>query len=85
MKEQKTGERKEFKAENHYTSRAEEKMAKKHETGNFISLVVGIILIIAGLGGTAITISMKDPIIFAPIALLIIGAFLALMGGLREW
>lgn len=62
-----------------------EKMAKKNETGNFISLIIGIILIIAGLGGTVITIPMKTPIILAPIASLVIGAFLALMGGLREW
>jgi hypothetical protein len=60
-------------------------MAKKHETGNFISLIIGIILIIAGLGGTAITIPLKNSLVIAPIASLVIGAFLALMGGLRKW
>jgi len=55
------------------------------ETFNLISLVVGIILIILGLAGSAITIPTKNPILIAPLVLLVIGAILALMGGLRKW
>lgn len=55
------------------------------ENLNLISLVVGIFLIIVGLGGSAITIPTGNPVIIAPIASLIIGAFLALTGGLRKW
>jgi len=58
---------------------------KKHETINFISLVIGIILILIGLLSSAIIIPTKDPIVIAPIALLVIGAILALLGGLRIW
>ena len=55
------------------------------ETANLISLVIGVILIIAGLGGSAIIIPTKSQIIIVPIISLIIGSILALMGGLRKW
>ncbi len=55
------------------------------ETLNLVSLILGIILIIIGLAGSAITISTKDPIIIAPLLSLLLGAFLAIMGGLRRW
>lgn len=55
------------------------------ETVNLLSLIVGIFLIIIGLGGSAIAIPTKNPIILFPIISLIIGAVLALMGGLRKW
>jgi len=55
------------------------------ENVNLVSLAAGIIFILIGLGGSAITIPSKSPIIIAPIISLIIGAFLALMGGLRKW
>ena len=55
------------------------------ETVNLISLVVGVALIIIGLVGSAITIPTKSLIIIVPIVSLIIGAILALMGGLRRW
>jgi len=55
------------------------------ENVNLVSLVAGIIFILIGLGGSAITIPSKSPIIIVPIISLIIGAFLALMGGLRKW
>ncbi len=55
------------------------------ETKNLISLIVGIFLILVGLGSFAITIPLKSPIIIAPVVSLIIGAILALMGGLRKW
>lgn len=55
------------------------------ETINLISLVIGVVLIIVGLGGSAITIQAKSPIIIVPIISLILGAILALMGGLRKW
>ncbi len=58
---------------------------KKREKLNLSSLVIGIILIITGLTGSAIIIPTKQSISVAPIILLIIGAFLALMGGLRKW
>ena len=58
---------------------------KNKETANLISLVIGVILIIIGLAGSAITIPTKTTIIIAPILSLIIGAILALMGGLRKW
>ena len=43
------------------------------ETANLISLVIGVILIIAGLGGSAIIIPTKSQIIIVPIISLIIG------------
>lgn len=52
---------------------------------NFLSLIIGIILIIVGLFSFAITLPNKTLIIIAPISSLIIGAILALMGGLRKW
>jgi len=55
------------------------------EKVNLASLVAGIILILIGLGGSAITIPTKSLIIIAPITSLVIGAFLALIGGLRKW
>ena len=58
---------------------------RSKESVNLASLVVGIILIILGLAGSAITIPTKNPIIIAPIISLILGAILALMGGLRKW
>ncbi len=57
----------------------------KKDTYNFISLIVGIILIFIGLGGVSIAIPTKSPIIIVPIMSLIVGAILALMGGLRRW
>ena len=64
-----------------------DKMNKRRsrEGINLASLVIGIFLIIVGLAGSAITIPTRNPIIIAPIALLVIGAILALMGGLRKW
>jgi uncharacterized membrane-anchored protein len=79
---------KEFKAENpNKNSKRRDKMSKRKtkESINLASLVVGIILIILGLAGSAITIPTRTPIIIAPIILLIIGSILALMGGLRKW
>jgi len=55
------------------------------ETINFISLIFGIFLIIMGLGGSAITIPTQQPIIILPIISLIVGAILAIMGGLEKW
>ena len=55
------------------------------ETVNLLSLIFGIILIIVGLGGSAILIPARSPLILAPILSLIIGSILALMGGLRKW
>lgn len=55
------------------------------ETVNLLSLIIGIALIIVGLGGVAILIPAKSSILIAPILSLIIGAILALMGGLRKW
>lgn len=52
---------------------------------NLVSLIIGIIFIIVGLAGSAITIPTKDPILIAPIISLLLGAVLALMGGLRKW
>lgn len=59
-------------------------MAKK-DTYNFISLIAGIILIFIGLAGVSLTISTRNLIIILPTIALIVGAFLALMGGLRKW
>jgi len=55
------------------------------ETINLLSLIIGIVLIIVGLGGFAITIPTRSQIIIAPILSLLIGALLSLMGGLRKW
>jgi hypothetical protein len=55
------------------------------ETLNLMSLVFGIIFILAGLGGSAIAIPTNSTIIIAPIISLVLGAFLAIMGGLRKW
>jgi len=55
------------------------------EIVNLTSLIVGIILIIIGLGGSAIIIPMKSPTVIAPIGSLIVGAILAIVGGLRKW
>ena len=55
------------------------------ETINLLSLIIGIVLIVVGLGGSAITIPTRNPILIVPILSLIIGAILALMGGLRKW
>ena len=52
---------------------------------NFMSLIIGIILILVGLGGSAITIPTKSLVIIAPLISLILGAVLAVMGGLRKW
>ncbi len=62
-------------------------MAKKdsRENINLASLIIGIVFIVIGLAGSAITIPTKSPIIMAPIISLIVGAILALMGGLRKW
>lgn len=51
---------------------------------NFVSLIIGIILIIVGLGGIAI-IPYENPIIVAPLLSLIAGEILALIGGLKKW
>lgn len=58
---------------------------KSKENINLLSLIVGIIFIIIGLGSSAIIIPTEKPIIIAPILFLIIGAILALSGGLRKW
>ncbi|MBS3092582.1 hypothetical protein J4466_04145 [Candidatus Pacearchaeota archaeon] len=55
------------------------------ETANLLSLICGIILIIVGLGGSAILIPARSSLILAPMFSLIIGSILALMGGLRKW
>ncbi len=55
------------------------------ENINFLSLVMGIIFIIVGLIGSSITIPTKELVIIVPVSFLIIGAVLALMGGLRKW
>lgn len=55
------------------------------ETINFISLIGGIFLIMAGLTGSAITIPTKQPIIILPLLSLVIGAILAIVGGLEKW
>ena len=55
------------------------------ETMNLLSLIIGIFFIIVGLGGSAITIPPKNPLLIAPILSLVVGAILALMGGLRKW
>ena len=56
---------------------------KEKEQLNLYSLIIGIFFIVIGLVSFAMTISIKK-IIFIPIIVLIIGAFLALMGGLRK-
>ena len=58
---------------------------KSREKVNLVSLVVGIVLIVFGLAGSAITIPTGNAIIIAPIVSLILGAILALLGGLRKW
>jgi len=58
---------------------------KTKETLNLLSLIMGIIFIIIGLIGSAIIIPTKNQMIIAPLLSLVIGAFLALMGGLRKW
>jgi len=55
------------------------------ENINLASLIIGIIFILIGLAGSAITIPTKNSIIIAPIILLVVGALLSLMGGLRRW
>lgn len=70
-------------------NKKEDDMAKKkkHEVANLISLIIGIILILSGLGGVAIAIaiSSKSLIIILSSISLLIGAILALVGGLRGW
>ena len=55
------------------------------ENINLLSLIFGIILIIVGLGGSAILIPARSSLIFVPVLSLVIGSILALMGGLRKW
>ena len=50
------------------------------ENINLASLIIGIIFILIGLAGSAITIPTKNSIIIAPIILLVVGALLSLMG-----
>jgi len=52
---------------------------------NLTSLIFGIILIFAGLTGSAITIPSQKIIIIIPLLSLIIGAILSIMGGLEKW
>ena len=54
---------------------------------NLASLIVGIILILLGLGGSTITlINFGTTLIgLSPTPALILGAFFALMGGYRRW
>ncbi len=58
------------------------------ESVNLFSLIAGIILILIGLVGLAITLPLDDisliPILIS-VGLLVLGATLALMGGLRKW
>jgi len=60
------------------------KMSKK-ESINLASLIVGIFLIIIGLISSAVTLPTKSSMIIFPVVSLLVGAFLALMGGLRKW
>ncbi len=59
-------------------------MSKK-ESINLASLIVGIFLIIIGLISSAVTLPTKSSMIIFPVVSLLVGAFLALMGGLRKW
>jgi len=52
---------------------------------NLTSLIFGIILIIAGLTGSAITIPSQKLIIILPALFLVVGAILSIMGGLEKW
>lgn len=55
------------------------------ENRNLTSLILGILLILTGLTGTALFISKDKSLIIYPIITLVIGAILALLGGLRKW
>lgn len=55
------------------------------ETINLLSLIIGILMIIIGLVGFAITFSAGNYFIIIFVLFLVLGAILALMGGLRKW
>lgn len=57
----------------------------KKEAKNFTSLIIGIILVIIGMSGTIITLPTQSKIIILPILSIIIGAVLAITGGLGKW
>ena len=75
----------EFRRKRENNEEKEKMRSQTRENINLVSLIAGIILILIGLAGSAITIPTKNPIIIAPIILLLIGAILSLMGGLRKW
>ena len=57
----------------------------KKETKNFTALIIGIILVIIGMSGTIITLPTQSKIIILPVLSIIIGAVLAITGGLGKW
>lgn len=57
----------------------------KKEKKNFTALIIGIILVIIGMSGTIITLPTQSKIIIVPVLSIIIGAVLAITGGLGKW
>ncbi|MBI2632319.1 hypothetical protein HYW75_04920 [Candidatus Pacearchaeota archaeon] len=57
----------------------------RKDSRNLLSLLAGIFLVFIGLTGTIITIPSSKPIIILPVLSLVIGAILAILGGLRKW
>ena len=57
----------------------------RSRTKNLYSLISGKIFILVGLRGTIITSQASKPIIIIPIVSLVIGAILAILGGLEKW
>jgi len=55
------------------------------ERRNFISLIIGIVLILVGLSWTVIGLNNLNLIIIVPVLLLVVGSILAFLGGLRKW
>ena len=60
-------------------------MAKHKFDKNLISIIIGSVFILIGLAGVSITLPLKNNLIIIPAFSLIIGAILALMGGLGKW
>ena len=60
-------------------------MVKHKIDRNLISIIIGTVLILIGLAGVSITLPLKDNLIIIPGLSLILGAILALMGGLGKW
>lgn len=77
-------DRKEFKEEKLNSNNKKEGEMNKRDK-NLLSLVIGIILIIIGLSGSAITLPTRSQIVIVPIISLIVGAILAILGGLERW